>query len=114
MYIAIDGDDTGRRLESFLLRDDHEGAATFSLAVADALDSLRERFETKGARIVFCAGDSLLAEAGNAIVDQLPPPASGPVSWSIGIGKTPSHAVLALKLAKGLGRNRVSYFPEEV
>jgi len=90
-YIAVDGDDVGRKLERLLLANQIEEAKSLSSAVESELLMMRAHFEEIGAEIIFCAGDSLLAQI------QEPPrinelPQSQALTWSIGIEKIPGDA----------------------
>jgi len=104
-YLAVDGDDVGRRLERLLLGNQTEEAKTFSMGVEADLATLRGHLEAIGACVVFCAGDGLLAQVpGSVDLSQMPKPKA--ITWSMGLGRDACDAVLALKKAKGLGRDR--------
>lgn len=100
MYIALDGDQIGRRLELLLFADDDERVAAFSTAISTAVRALATQLEDMGLEIVFSGGDSVLAK-GNAEIDlALIQLQHDEISFSLGIGETPSKALLSLKSAK--------------
>lgn len=106
-FLAIDGDRVGEALERLILLEDLDAVRRFSDAVATAVRSLQDFLIGQGCDIVFAAGDGLLA-ASRAILD----PNSivlryGDLTFSIGVAACPAESLLALKVAKGLGRCRV-------
>ena len=109
MFLAVDGDDVGRRLERLLIANLPEEAKAFSNGVDVDLANLRDHILAVGADIVFCAGDGLLALVPDSFDPSfMPDPKT--ITWSVGLGETSCDAVLALKKAKALGRNRVECF----
>lgn len=106
-YYAIDGDDVGRHLEALILSEDVAAVRTYSQIVETAVRLIRGRLLDQGCSIIFCAGDSILAEAPALLPKEVTPTSVGGISFSIGIGRTCADALLALKRAKGLGRGRM-------
>lgn len=108
MYLyAIDGDDIGKKIELALFNDDLDRAREISLALNEKLEEINSYLRSCGAETIFLGGDSVLLKASNLIklpVDLLN---DGAYSFSVGIAKSPSEALLALKKAKGLGKNRI-------
>ncbi len=113
MFYAVDADEIGKRIEYLLLSDAAKEAALFSQSVSESVDLVRGYFERRGAQVIFAAGDSLLAFSQAPLDLNAALPAKGDITWSVGIGETPSMATLALKKAKGLGRNRKERFTNE-
>jgi len=108
-YVAIDGDDVGHRLEGYIVANDVHAVSAFSSeALVDFFAALSSLLEANGHRIIFCAGDSLLSCATRPtpvnLLRELP---VGPCNVSIGIGRTPGQAFLALQLAKAKGKNKI-------
>ncbi|EGR1345560.1 mCpol domain-containing protein [Vibrio parahaemolyticus] len=105
-FYAIDGDDIGKQLEIALFNDDIEKAKALSLNVEHALKVINRYFVDKGATTIFLGGDSVLLESN--MLMELPTEylLIENISFSMGVGNSPSMAVLALKKAKGLGKNR--------
>lgn len=63
---------------------------------------------------MFCEGDSLLASSEEQIELPIELLIHGNISFSGGIGKSTSMALLALKKAKGLGKKRIEIFMGEL
>lgn len=110
MYIAIDGDEIGKQLELLLFSNSVEQASSFSKFITEELSRLSSYFESEGCKVVFCGGDSILISAPSGFLINKSILTKNGTTWSVGIGEEPSQAVLALKKAKGLGRNRIEYF----
>lgn len=106
MFYAIDGDEVGKKLEFYLASDQVENATAYSEAITAETEAIRARLGNLGARILFCGGDSILAESEELLALDLRSVNGAAVTWSVGIGSTPSSALLALKKAKALGRNQ--------
>ena len=106
-FYAIDGDDIGQKLERLILEEKIDEVSDLSLSMTKAINTLKEYMLTQGAYIIFCAGDGLLAKSSGLInVDSLIY-GCNQISFSIGIGDSPSNSLLALKKAKGLGKARL-------
>jgi len=106
-YYAIDGDDIGAEIEKFLLNNDLDQAYLFSKIIVEKLDKIKCFFELHGGKVIFCAGDSILIELNERIDVPKKLIDEGKYSFSVGVSTSPSGCVLALKKAKGLGKNRV-------
>lgn len=112
-FYALDGDNVGRRLECLVLTNDCNAISQFSQVVQTALDEVVAELLGLQCNIVFRGGDSILACCDTAIaVEELPLERSG-FTFSIGVGTTPTRALLALKQAKGNGKCRVEFFHGE-
>jgi hypothetical protein len=109
-YYAIDGDDIGKMLEKYILLNDIDGVKRLSGYVDNFLKSLEDYFVAEGADIVFSGGDSLLACSDMYIDISIEKINFGEISFSIGVGCSPSTSLLALKKAKGLGKKRIEFF----
>ena len=99
-YYAVDGDNIGRRLEHFIITNDEDGVANFSREVEAALMIMAHSLGALGAVIIFAGGDNLLAKTAEWIQPEVLPMVSGTVTFSLGIGRSPLAAMLALKRAK--------------
>jgi minimal CRISPR polymerase domain len=107
VYVALDGDDVGRRVEELIATADEEAVRRFAGAVRDRLQTLADLTRQRGGRLIFCAGDSLLAwmqgEAARELCRYATDPHEG-IVLSGGIGPGMIEAMLALHLAKARGR----------
>jgi hypothetical protein len=109
LFLAIDGDDVGPQLRSYVIANDLSGAASFSQQLLDRFQHLRERLESERGRIIFCGGDSILAEIDDELACRWLEEFStvGPCTISAGIAPTAEMAYLALQLAKARGKGRL-------
>lgn len=105
-FIAIDGDDIGTELRSYIVNNDVEGAARFSVGLDNYFQDLSVWLGRRELNIVFCGGDSILAYSDffeNSIVEELP---QGFCPISVGIGDSAEKAYLALQTAKARGKSQ--------
>ncbi len=113
LYLAIDGDDVGHRLEYFILTNDSDSLRGFSATFASAMAWLEQELQSNlGATLIFSGGDNLLACINT---DSDPMDLLGELrnefatraksTLSVGIGGSPRQAYLALKLAKASGKD---------
>jgi hypothetical protein len=115
-FVAIDGDNVGRRLEQLVAEEKEEDLLAFAVCVETQLQRLRLEIESCGGRILLCSGDSILARVAYGSLDEICAviPMGGPITFSVGIGSQMSQAMYALKAAKALGRARVIEWGELV
>jgi minimal CRISPR polymerase domain len=107
LYLAIDGDRIGEFLERLILLEDLEGVRQFSLLVTRAIATIQDYLEESGCEIIFSAGDGILAIVNDELdINQLPLQ-HGLITFSVGVSSNLREALLALKTAKGLGRNQI-------
>ncbi len=112
-YYAIDGDDIGKKLEEYALKNDIRAIVSLSNRVKAALLKIQNHIHSKGGETIFCEGDSLLACSDELIeVSMQQLSFNENVSFSAGVGSTSALALLALKKAKGLGKSRIEIFME--
>lgn len=122
LFIAVDGDDVGHRLEYFMLINDQLSLSTFTATFSGSMSWLEERLRSDlDARIVFIGGDNLLAILlDNGLVNfqetlekiRLGFSEKAISTLSIGVGRSPREAYLALKLAKASGKNCIRRYEE--
>ncbi len=118
IFLALDGDKVGSRLEAMIVAEDLERVASFSHCVAEAIKKMTELIEQNHGVIIFAGGDNLMAEFddaknANLIIDELGRvlrniffEATG-CTASIGIGYRPRDTFIALKLAKGSDKTKL-------
>ena len=109
-YYAIDGDDVGKSLEQYVLEHNIPAIKILSTNVKESLLNIEEFLFSQGAKTIFCAGDSILAYSPTIINIPNEILFYKNISFSAGIGDSPSLALLALKKAKGLGKKRIELF----
>ncbi len=106
-FLSIDGDRIGETLERLVLSEDLDAVRLFSTAVRSAIDSLRRSLEGQGCEIIFAEGDGILAASVAPIDITWLQVNQGDITFSAGVGDSPTESLLALKVAKGLGRCRI-------
>lgn len=120
IYLALDGDGVGYRLEHFTIMNDTDSLTAFSTKFQVAMDwlagSLIEDFD---GQIIFSGGDNLLAKlklSGDSFkhIDVIRKEfhARSGSTLSMGIGNSPQRAYFALKLAKASGKDCLKRFEE--
>lgn len=109
-YYAIDGDDIGKSLEKSILENDTKAVELLSIEVKEGLSTIENFLSSQGGKTIFCAGDSILSNSKNLINVPHDLLFYKNLSFSAGIGDSPSLALLALKKAKGLGKKRIETF----
>jgi hypothetical protein len=120
LYLAADGDDVGRKIEFFIVMNQTRQLSDFSDDYQAAMVWFSEKLSNNfGAKIIFKAGDSLLAcslleEFSLNSLEQLRIEFCklSHATISFGIGNSPRQAYFALKLAKASGKNRIEIFQE--
>ncbi len=116
LYLAIDGDDVGHRLEYFILTNDSHSLRSFSSTFASAMAWLEQELRSSlGLTLIFSGGDNLLAclnadSDSNDLIDLLERLRNAfaeraESTLSVGVGGSPREAYLALKLAKASGKD---------
>lgn len=102
-FVALDGDQVGRRIEQLILSAKLSELSSYSQSVLDAIKTLESILLKAGGKVYMTGGDNLLAEVSDidlflsnfiSIRDELV------CSFCIGIGTDPIKAYLALKFAK--------------
>jgi hypothetical protein len=105
-FMAIDGDQIGKKLEHFVIKEELIDLEQFSTQVNEIVAKMGSQAIDLGGHVYLEGGDSLLVGI-NQIDPFLKYLAAAtekiPVTFSIGIGQSSVSAYLALKYAKTLG-----------
>lgn len=118
IYLAVDGDDVGHRLEYLMLMNEREAITKFSKTFLEAMIWLENKLvKDFDALIVFTGGDNLLASLNDLPTEVIEALRSefakrSNTTLSIGLGENPRQAYFALKLAKTSGKNCIRHFKE--
>ena len=118
IYLAVDGDDVGHRLEYLMLMNEREAITKFSKTFLEAMIRLENKLvKDFDALIVFTGGDNLLASLNDLPTEVIEALRSefakrSNTTLSIGLGENPRQAYFALKLAKTSGKNCIRHFKE--
>jgi GTP cyclohydrolase III len=115
-FLALDGDDIGRRLEFHIVNEDAESLVRFATAFHELVESLMRRISAHAAvGVLLYGGDSILLTVPESQVDyivELVGNMTGATDFTFsgGYGRTMREAYFALKMAKATGKNRVVSF----
>jgi GTP cyclohydrolase III len=116
VYVYLDGDSIGERLELLLLDNRVDEAAALSKAISSGIDNMRKRLlQIPDASLIFCGGDDLLAKLpeNQSLRSEIEAIrikflAESGFTISGGIGETAKEAAENLRRAKLSGKNRVA------
>jgi len=116
-YYGLDGDKVGAVIEVLLIRGEVEKLRQFSLKITDAINTMGQKIQQAGGKIVFCAADSILYygdinKTTNLELLKLFHEKTN-CTASIGAGSTTAEAYLALKISKANGGNQIIYFSKQ-
>ncbi|MBB0243674.1 mCpol domain-containing protein [Streptomyces alkaliphilus] len=115
-FLALDGDDIGRRLEFYMVSEDTAGLESFSNAFGEVVESLKFVVsESPSVDVILQGGDSFLLSAPLEDLTRIISGVKGVVAetsftFSGGYGPSMKEAYLALKIAKSSGKNRFNRF----
>lgn len=111
LYFAIDGNNTGKRIESYILSNDMDGLREFTQIVSRTVLEIEQRIKSQGGTIYMAGGDNLLAEIRQqdiGLLDELPCSIKeGRYHFSAALADTPQGAYIGLKYAKSVGASKV-------
>ncbi len=113
-FYSVDGDDIGKLLEKYALENDVSSISKLCDEVKNALKLIKDHIEKEGAVVVFCEGDSILAYSENLIDLPRNLIVHNNLTFSAGIGRSTSIALIDLKKAKGLGKKRIEKIMSEL
>lgn len=109
-FIAIDGDLVGRKIEKLIISNKLDELIEYSQAINQSVNSIRLVADSIAGKTYLQGGDSLLVEVKSyqSFIEKLIVIHSELiVTFSVGIGKNPVEAYLALKFAKSSGRGLI-------
>jgi GTP cyclohydrolase III len=116
VFVGMDGDDVGATLVSLVIQNKSNEAALFSDRVIRGLRFVGDRIRQSGGKVLFIGGDNLLAELefDRDLLHELQEifKAETGCEVTIGVGRFPVEAYLALKLGKGRGKGQIVQFDE--
>jgi hypothetical protein len=118
MYIAIDGDDSGKKIAACYINNDEAKLRQISGDLERAATSISELLRTNGFRIVFCAADGVAAVTNQSEVGfmelfaEIRHLAPRGFTFSAGVGNSLHEAYVALLNAKCLGKDRLSHYDD--
>ena len=110
-YLAIDGNQTGRYLEKYILCNDMAGLRQFNDAVFQAVRHFESIIQNGGGIIYMSGGDNILAEVdlspAREIHHALSVHSVQGYSFSMALADSPQDAYIGLKYAKCSGEKSI-------
>jgi minimal CRISPR polymerase domain len=107
VYVYLDGDSVGDRLEGMLIDDDLHRAGELSQRLNEVVQHIAARLAAEGAEIIFAGGDNIFLrmELNHDVLHRSLSTfqTHTGVTASAGAGPTPADAFLALHSAKARG-----------
>ncbi len=119
-YISIDGDDIGRKISSFYLRNDVNKLKQISNDLELSTRKISDLLVSNGFVILFRAADGVVASIDKmeisfdelfASINKLAP---NGISFSAGVGDSLRDAYIALLAAKSNGKNRLYFYSDVI
>lgn len=118
MYVAIDGDDSGRKITACYIHNDELKLRQISEDLKQVMIRIGEMLLSEGYIIIFCAADGIAAKSSadqlefEQLFSAIRNLASPVTTFSVGVGKDLREAYIALLEAKCTGKDRVCLFAE--
>lgn len=105
MYIAIDGDSVGTRLQQFILEEKLQELKYFSNSIKDTLIRFTQILEKHGGIVYMNGGDNIFAECTRECAQIMAEYVSienkrNQICYSLAIGENPQDAYIGLNYAK--------------
>lgn len=111
VFVGMDGDDIGATLISLAIKNQAEEATRFGERVIRGLQPVGDQIHRRGGRVLFIGGDNLMAEMefDRDLLHELQALFQSETGCgaTIGVGKQPVEAYLALRLGKGNRKSRI-------
>ena len=117
-YIAIDGDDIGRRITAMYLRNDPISLGAFAEMVQIKAHQIAEMLRARGFKVIFCAADGVVGHldsplsAASELYQSIQSIGGNELTFSAGVGDSLREAYVALLAAKSNGKARIVTYGE--
>lgn len=106
MYIAIDGNSTGRKIEKLIFTNELTKLAQFSEMIQCRIEAMRKNIVHYSGNVIMIGGDNILAEiplsSFSKLLNGLEPLTLEDYSFSVSISTSVQGAYLGLKYAKSV------------
>jgi len=115
MYVAIDGDDSGKKIVACYLNNDEARLRRISKELEQSAQCISELLKSAGFTVVFCAADGVAARGPEesdfeGIFEKVRALAPEGFTFSAGLGDSLREAYVALLNAKCTGKDRYCSF----
>ena len=115
IYIGIDGDNIGIKIEKSLLENDEINVARISEEMTSSIKKITNYLKVLNFEIIFSAGDDILCKGEFIEIANLSnflAEIKNTNTFSVGIGNTLEKTYVALKYAKSIGKNKIVKYTE--
>ncbi|EPB0848153.1 mCpol domain-containing protein [Yersinia enterocolitica] len=119
MYIAIDGDDVGRKITSSYLSNSEEKLACISNKLNETTKKISNMLLVNRFEIIFQAADGVTAKTDddvdvdlNIVFDKIKSYSFDGITFSAGVGASLREAYVALLNSKSNGKNMISIYKD--
>lgn len=115
IYIGIDGDNVGTKIEKSLLENDEINVARVSEEITSSVIKITNYLKIINFKIIFSTGDDILCKGESIEIDNLSDflaEIKNTNTFSVGIGNTLEKTYVALKYAKSIGKNKIVKYTE--
>ncbi len=113
IYVTIDANDVGKRIEKFILGDNLKELSLFSERITSRVLLMKNRIIEGGGEIYMAGGDNIIALVKTEKLKELAEVVrrlnDEEINFSIGVSEAIAEAYLALKYAKANGVFMIKY-----
>lgn len=107
IYVSIDGDSVGKKIEAYILKNQLEELREFNIKFSDMISKVEAIFEKYDSDIYLRGGDNILAKLPHenlpGLIEELKELLrTSQINFSMGVGKSVEACFLALKNAKAI------------
>ncbi|MFC4808824.1 mCpol domain-containing protein [Paenibacillus sp. GCM10023250] len=115
MYVYIDGDDIGLKIEKSFMNNDEISLQKINNDVKNAVNSISSQLVIGGFDIIFSGADGIICKRDfvdvKELFDLIRHNSKG-INFSLGVGSSLCDAFLALRYAKSNGKNTAALFDD--
>lgn len=117
LYVAIDGDDIGRKITSCYLKNDIKSLVEINNLVQSKVQGIAGILIKNGFSIIFCAADGVAGFSTKTkdvgeIFETIQKFGAPELSFSAGVGSDLKEAYIALMFAKSTGKSKICTYDE--
>lgn len=116
VYVYIDGDDIGLRIENSFLNNNEEALRNINNEVSSLVTSITNHLTSLHCEIIFSGADGIICKSNKlelhklkAVINEI----SKEIKFSIGAGTTLRDSYIALRYAKSHGKDRVAIYDSD-
>jgi len=112
MYLSVDGDNTGKKLESYILNGNLKSLKKYSTKISNLIDKIEKKIVNIGGEVYLSGGDNILAylpdDKIQYIIDSVTKINKiNSINFSMGYSSNLKSTYLALKYAKSFSTSKI-------